>query len=644
MNTLNIVLIFLFSVNVNATELGDGSNSQSETNVSSDLSNLPVRKDINKCSAKALEQRQKKQDLCFTRFKEIGVEQAIEPHEIIQARSCEKIEKTSEYLSGCGDFIKAIPGETLEGIQAIFGIGKFDDEIKNSCGERPRYPAATLGRRRTRGGLTAKQRAAVSEYRRKDNSFTRCKNKIIKEQTAIEVANADKIKSFKKTCQSQVKGRAQKRRLARTGLPHIIGPCMIKLAESSGCDACVKELSKIPFGTALIESTLESLRKYKGFSCYNKKTQGEMACAAIATAVGIPFAGAGATKLASLASKIPKAFDKATDVASAQKKATEGLSKTTESVLGNSIVQQNIKLSDLPAVKNGKVTVYELKVNGVLEDVERLVRATDELKKIGKDTLTPEQSSAVLKAHNVGSKRGAGFGQYTKAERTEKRNILRNVGFSKDEVDLLMDKGYAGFLSTGNIRKPTKGSRGFVRPQGYKSQYTDYDIDDNLIRLKGYEKTLKNDPKTPNNARLLGESIAVDNLMKSGNEITPEVQSLFKRELDNNLELLDKPISETKLPYSVDSKNIVDAYVDYAATLPNGAQRQQQISKALEYKLKASKRLDATDYAEYFKSLRSYHDSAKSTFSKERIKAELELMHEVAKSNGWGMNYFGLPR
>ena len=232
---------------------------------------------------------------------------------MLQANSCDKIEKFSEHLSGCADFIKGLPLETIDGIKTVFGVGKYDEQILKECGNPPKD-------KNIRRVKTKNDRSRLVAFRKKIKIYSICSKATERKYEKITKDTRDQIEDYRNQCRSNIKGRANKRRLARTGLPHIIRPCMKKLANANKCSKCLEIMNKVPIGIALIENTLNSFKKYKGFSCYNKKTQGEMVCAAIATAAGLPLAGATAARVLSLAGKLPKAFNKAKKLAQANKK------------------------------------------------------------------------------------------------------------------------------------------------------------------------------------------------------------------------------------------------------------------------------------------------------------------------------------
>jgi hypothetical protein len=81
--------------------------------------------------------------------------------------------------------------------------------------------------------------------------------------------------------------------------------------------------------------------------------------------------------------------------------------------------------------------------NGELGDVDRVLEAQ---RVLGDDSpLTPQQSAAIVRAHEVGMDRpGSGYGNYTQAELREKNRILADAGFNADQRRALMDQGIVG--------------------------------------------------------------------------------------------------------------------------------------------------------------------------------------------------------
>lgn len=91
------------------------------------------------------------------------------------------------------------------------------------------------------------------------------------------------------------------------------------------------------------------------------------------------------------------------------------------------------------AVDKVETKISDVEQNASLPPEARLAKAQELL---GKE-LSPEQQSAILKAHEVGS---SGEGKFTKAELLEKARILDEAGFTKEERRVLMENGITGIF------------------------------------------------------------------------------------------------------------------------------------------------------------------------------------------------------
>lgn len=80
-------------------------------------------------------------------------------------------------------------------------------------------------------------------------------------------------------------------------------------------------------------------------------------------------------------------------------------------------------------------TAKEVIRNSLLTQPERMVKAAKLLRR----ELSPKEQEALLRAHNT----GAGVYSNTKAQLAEKVRILRNEGFSKEEIRILIEAGLA---------------------------------------------------------------------------------------------------------------------------------------------------------------------------------------------------------
>jgi hypothetical protein len=121
-------------------------------------------------------------------------------------------------------------------------------------------------------------------------------------------------------------------------------------------------------------------------------------------------------------------------------KALLGFSGATSLVRGASL-----KLTQLAAPKilrlNTKILSPQEKMallmkNAQLDDVGRI----DEISRVTGRSYSPYEVSEILRAHNIGD----GFFEYSSADYRKKIDILKNIGFSADEIDELMRRGLIG--------------------------------------------------------------------------------------------------------------------------------------------------------------------------------------------------------
>ena len=173
---------------------------------------------------------------------------------------------------------------------------------------------------------------------------------------------------------------------------------------------------------ATLAEAIERLQKQLGLplQCYTPKAQAELACTMVTTAAlmtGLAVATGGATALAGRALS--------------EKLVQYGASRSAAARV-------------LDAVASGaKVNLEDA---ALLSDFGRV----DSASKLLNRTLSANERTAVLKAHEVGSDVGAGFGTYTPEQIREKVQILKEAGFSQDERSALMRNGITGQAPTGS--------------------------------------------------------------------------------------------------------------------------------------------------------------------------------------------------
>ena len=107
---------------------------------------------------------------------------------------------------------------------------------------------------------------------------------------------------------------------------------------------------------------------------------------------------------------------------------------------GSSRALSDTEVDDFVGRMSGRnnLRAQDLDTAGSLSDAQRVRAAQGILER----DITPDQSDALLRAHNVGSERG--FGRYTEQDIEQKREILRSAGYSQRETETLLWKGVAG--------------------------------------------------------------------------------------------------------------------------------------------------------------------------------------------------------
>ena len=97
-------------------------------------------------------------------------------------------------------------------------------------------------------------------------------------------------------------------------------------------------------------------------------------------------------------------------------------------------------------VRDSRITP-ELERMGALSDTDRVLEAKGLLNR----PLTPEQELAIIEAHNIGAGTGRGYFTYHDEEIVRKGLVLKNNGFSADEIRLLMERGVTGSVPTSTL-------------------------------------------------------------------------------------------------------------------------------------------------------------------------------------------------
>lgn len=315
--------------------------------------------------------------------------------------------------------------------------------------------------------------------------------------------------------------------------------------------------------------------------------------------------------------------------------------------------------------------------NAGLSPSQKMIGAEKGLQEKGllKGALTPAQKAALLRADEVGASRpGAGVFNYTREERLAKGRILmKDNVFTKEQAQFLMDEGYAGLVVDTGVRTRNqfghiiKKTISYKRPSGYRSDVDDAVLAAHLSDINQARAAYEANPMAPNNARILAGNLSRDGIYRTGqSQITPEISGLLKTEAENLEKVFRAGTSESA---GRAAEDISSAYADYAATLPVGsAERVEAIKKATEYRdtyaksaahtyeqkrlsdiysdavrrgVRSERVTDASVHADDYSQLQRNLSSMKDEVGRARIRAQMEVIENYARSNGWNMQYFG---
>jgi hypothetical protein len=422
-------------------------------------------------------------------------------------------------------------------------------------------------------------------------------------------------------------------------------------SEIQAFNDCVerKTVGNLELRKALVKQSTGLMAQIAGsfsaLKCYNERERKKLMCE---VALGVLSGGAGLT--AALARKLgPGALRGARRFTGrADNIATDTAASGSDNALSN-VVQRNAQLND----------------------ADRITAAKDVL---NRPNLTAYEQQSIIDAHNVGSTRpGAGVGNYTQAELAEKTRILNEAGFSTAERRQLMEAGItgqtpgtsaSGTVLTGRMIDNGYGRQipettPYVRPAGYPASATNDQIRGNMNVIQSKRTALQANPNQPDNARLLAQSIEIDQRLKSGStEMTDELRGLYQQEARN----LDAHYTSTaRNGRNRDPLDVSNAYADYAAALPAGPQRDAAIAKSVEYrdvyaKSDAYRRETAritppagssgervsevTVHGNDFAMLRAHAQSVSDPLARARAQAQMDAISAYARSQKWNMQYF----
>lgn len=125
-----------------------------------------------------------------------------------------------------------------------------------------------------------------------------------------------------------------------------------------------------------------------------------------------------------------------------ERAAREGNRTAQGSTNTNTESQDRIVEGPAPITVDSQIVSPEMVTNANLSPTDRVAKASTILSR----ELAPNQADAIMRAHKVGEGTGRGFYTYTPEEIRQKGLILREAGFSAQEIRTLVDQGITGSL------------------------------------------------------------------------------------------------------------------------------------------------------------------------------------------------------
>lgn len=275
--------VLLFSISVQSQEIASGSPNANSSGLY-DYSNLPVRENIGQCTETSLRERQELQDSCLRDFSSRGLSETVTPDEIVQARSCDAIESFGEVLGGCAKaFILDVIGGIPSLILSLTPQERFAEQIELACGVRPQ--SAIFESAVTAGLVTSsEEQSEINAFLATRRTYNTCADGVIDQERATLRAASERaqaqIETFRGRCELEVSGGSRRERR--------INECILDIAVSENCESCIEELSGGLVATVrdVVRSIWDELRAAPSYQCFNKETQGRLACNLLAGATG----------------------------------------------------------------------------------------------------------------------------------------------------------------------------------------------------------------------------------------------------------------------------------------------------------------------------------------------------------------------
>ena len=262
------------------------------------------------CSADARVARRQQIEDCTYRREELGLQDSITDDEMVPDFSCPAVESNTEFFAGCKDLVVDLALEIPRLIGMLFGVGRYEQEILQTCGERPEQEIG-LTRQAGRHGissLTPEQRQRLEQNRQAISAYNTCADVVREELDENQRQLRVTLSRIRQECSDENplevtpgqmflammgsqgggvgSGFNAINQLGGQDRDAAVSQCMRDRVEAQDCTDCVQVLSRVPFPEAMLRSIYNDIRSYGAFQCFDKRTQGYMVCEVASLALG----------------------------------------------------------------------------------------------------------------------------------------------------------------------------------------------------------------------------------------------------------------------------------------------------------------------------------------------------------------------
>ena len=356
------------------------------------------------CSEEQLAEREELRQKCKTDFQKMGVEYLITESELVPENSCPAIENTVDQFAGCS----AAFFETTDFVISLFrnlSGAELRKMAKEQCLENLEEDQAFRRRGRPSAELAQCVSSTVASI---DRQAQQAQAEVEQNWPKMLEECQAELEQFSET-EFTSGQRRRGRHWQKASYKEARFECLLREATRLDCNACidkVNEAKQISLSPSLMQQVLDDLDRRTAFQCYNGYEQGRMACEVLILAAA-PAAGLSAKLTRRLGLR---SLDESTQRARSQ--IERGIARAIDAG------------EDSPEIR-------ALFAQNVMRE------------RLGVDrVLNPAQSEAVWRAHLLGVPDA--YGNYSSEVIKQKGLMLREAGFSPQEIRVLMEARVVG--------------------------------------------------------------------------------------------------------------------------------------------------------------------------------------------------------